>query len=466
MPAKPSRAFFAALPLALCLGLALAAADARAEPKYTEKQSAPPAASATAASKPAAPAPAAPAAPAVKPAAPAATPAIPYYQQDAELGRHEIRLLGNGTELEFVGALTVGAVRELAQALARNPAVRVLQLTSQGGVGEPVIALADDLARRRLTTYVPAYCASACTFLFMAGHERYIAANARLGFHQAASMHGTGDDDPKYNAALGTWLVSHGVAPDFVEKAISTPHGGMWQPDAATLLKARVITGIGPPAGIAQPSFGGDAGAAVDVSLLNKPIYQALRRADPQAYEATRKEVLRDIQRTDSGGGGGGDLAFGTSPFGKAFEHAATIASDQSLVDYASALTDQMELINVKSGQLCLLVATGRPYPTMEVRRILPDYLIQKKIMAATAVLETSVASPQPVPSKAQFEEAMHRLMVRLANALPEEWEYLRHPESDPKRGCFMYNEVYKKALEADPAERSVLLRGLVGDIH
>jgi hypothetical protein len=257
-------------------------------------------------------------------------------------------------------------------------------------------------------------------------------------------------------------MVRHGVAPDFVEKAINTPHSSMWQPDLATLRKAGVVTGVAAPGQFAAPSFGTDHAAAMDRTVLNSPLFAALRRADPKAYEATRGELLRELQQSQ---GGSDDLAFGSTQFSHAFDHAAAIASDQSLVDFVSATTELLELVNLKSGPLCMLIATGRPYPVLEVRQILPDYLVQKKIMATAAVLESSVTSPQPAPSREQVKDAVHRLLVKLANALPEEFQYLRTPGLDPGRGCFMWNEVYKKALQADPAERSVLLRGLLGNL-
>jgi hypothetical protein len=442
------------LGLSLCAGLALVACEVQAQPKFTQREYAPASAAPTVAA-------AAPAAAAVPLPAPTLSPA-PAYQQDAELGRHEIRLLGNGTELEFTGALTVAAVGELDQALARNPGVRVLQLTSEGGVGGPSVRLADKLQARGLVTYVPAYCASACTFIFMAGRARYIAPGARLGFHEAASVHGTGEGDSSYNEALGRWLVAHGVGADFVAKAISTPHDSMWQPDAATLLKAGVITGIGAPGQFAQPSFGQDTAAALDKSLLNKPLYIALRKADPRAYELTRGELLTAIRQTNDSSE---SAAFGSSYFSRAFEHAASIASDQSLVDLASAMTEEMDLINLKDGRLCMLVATGRPYPSMEVRRILPDDLVEKKIMATTAVLESSATNPQPAPSRERVKQAFHDLMISMTNTLRDEVQYLARPDLDPGRACFMYNEIYKEALKADPEDRSVLLRGLLGNL-
>jgi hypothetical protein len=55
--------------------------------------------------------------------------------------------------------------------------------------------------------------------------------------------------------------------------------------------------------------------------------------------------------------------------------------------------------------------------------------------------------------------------MIRMANTLRDEFQYLVHPDLDPGRACFMFNEIYKEALQSDPEDRSVLLRGLIGNL-
>jgi hypothetical protein len=430
------------LGLASCLGLVLAAAGAKAEPKSPEK-SQPAAASAGAA--PAASTPSQNAAPA------------PAYQEEVELGGYEIRPLGAGAELEFSGALTNAAIRALDDTLARSPAVHVLQLTSEGGAGSALV-LADKLRKRGITTYVPSFCASACTLVFLGGRERFVAPGARLGFHQAASYAAEpAGEVEKFNAAMGSWMIAKGVAPGFVETVINTPHAKMWQPDLATLRKAGVVTGVAVPGQFAAPSFGSGQAEAMDKTVLNSPIYAALRKADPRAYEATRSEMVQSLQETDS--------AFGSSYFARAFERAAAIASDPSLVEFTAVRVEEIDRLRAASGPLCMLVATGRPYPEIAVRQIMPDALVQRKILATAAVLESTVSAPQPAPTRERVQQAFTNLMISMRNTLHDDYQYLRNPTLNPSRTCYLYEEIYKQVLRSDPDDRSVLLRGLLGQL-
>ena len=63
-------------------------------------------------------------------------------------------------------------------------ALKVVHLNSTGGrilEAERIGAL---IKGRNLSTYVPAQCLSACTIIFLSGHERFIGPSGRLGFHQ------------------------------------------------------------------------------------------------------------------------------------------------------------------------------------------------------------------------------------------------------------------------------------------
>ncbi|MFO1055917.1 MAG: hypothetical protein U1E53_03005 [Dongiaceae bacterium] len=452
LPSRPRRW----LGLACGAGLALAAAAAQAEPKFVEK-SQPAAASA---GTPPAPAGASQGSPSPGPSQGAAP--AQGYREEAEFGGHEINLLGGGTELEFTGALTASGVRDLQETLDRNPGLRVLQLTSQGGISEPSMRLAETLRRRGIVTYVPTYCASACTYIFLGGRERYVAPQARLGFHQAASVRGSGQDDPKFNAEVAQWLVGLGVDRIFADKVAATPHSAMWQPDAVTLQKAGVITGVSRPGQFASPSFGQGAAAAVDKMMLNRPLFAALRKASPGAYEATRSELAMATSEVNDGSE---DAAFASSYFAEAFDRAATIASDQSLIDYTAALVETLEQLNPRSGTLCMMAAGGRPLPPLEVRRILPDALVQRRIQTAAAVLESSAASPQPAPLHEVAKQAFRNLLMGMRGTLRDEWQYLAHPEQNPRRACSLYKELYQEALEADAGQRSILLRALLGHL-
>lgn len=68
--------------------------------------------------------------------------------------------------------------------LASNPGVIGVRLNSPGGVVVSAITMAEEISRRRMSTFIAedGLCASACSILFFAGHDRLVI--GRLGVHQ------------------------------------------------------------------------------------------------------------------------------------------------------------------------------------------------------------------------------------------------------------------------------------------
>lgn len=83
-----------------------------------------------------------------------------------------------------VAHLTGDITKDLPKKIEALPdGVRVLVLTSVGGYTAPAFEAAKDIRARGLTTYVPAFCFSACTMLFQAGVRRVIGVKGSLMFH-------------------------------------------------------------------------------------------------------------------------------------------------------------------------------------------------------------------------------------------------------------------------------------------
>jgi hypothetical protein len=75
----------------------------------------------------------------------------------------------------------------------------------------------------------------------MAGRERTLATEARLGFHSGWSPVALyDDDDTEFNAHLRR----RGVARDFIRRADDVPSADMWYPTHDELKSAGVITAV------------------------------------------------------------------------------------------------------------------------------------------------------------------------------------------------------------------------------
>jgi hypothetical protein len=400
------------------------------------------------------------------PPARAADPPAPPVAASAQGGvdaDHHIRLLRDGTELEMVGEINAESAAHISRMLQQNPRVTVLQLTSEGGTTGAGFALAKQVHDRALTTYVPSMCVSACTLVFMAGRERYMAPDARLGFHQAIyipqSTSSPAGDATKSNEAMKAFLLSQGVAPGFVDHALSTPHESVWLPTTDELLKAHVITALTSGARFADPSFGRGSPEMVDQTLLNSPLLRAMKKADPGNYERMRNELFQTVR---AGSLDAEYWALNEVHFNLAFRHAAAVAGDDAVLAVTRVNTDILEMINNADPAYCVAVVTGRPTPEGDKGPTMPRDLAERRSAAMTAVFETSMAKPQPAPSYEEAKQIMDNLVQEMYRTYGDDWQYLRHPEIDPRRSCAMHIAIRKRMASIDLPDRSVLLRALL----
>lgn len=96
----------------------------------------------------------------------------------------EFRVIDDGRFAEINGTIEADSDERFLSFLSSNPGIIGLRLHSPGGVVVSAIAMAEEISRRRLSTFVAKddTCASACSILFFAGHDRLV--RGRLGVHQ------------------------------------------------------------------------------------------------------------------------------------------------------------------------------------------------------------------------------------------------------------------------------------------
>ena len=110
--------------------------------------------------------------------------------------------------------------------------------------------LAHAVRSRHLNTYVEDQCASACTYVFLAGKDRASTPNAQIGFHQPSFP---GLDADAQRAATQDMLNVYRAAelPEaFIQRIAKTPPEDIWYPTRDELIAAHVITRV---------SLGGEA---------------------------------------------------------------------------------------------------------------------------------------------------------------------------------------------------------------
>lgn len=162
------------------------------------------------------------------------------------LGYIETKLTRDRKALVLSGTLGAGSAEKIRAELDQEPDVHTLVLDTSGGrVGEAAL-IAKLVRERKLNTYVDTHCESACTVILLAGADRAVTANARVGFHRA-SFPGM---SPKQDKAMTDQLIDQyraaGLPEPFLARVRETQSQDMWYPSRDELLAARAIDRVSP----------------------------------------------------------------------------------------------------------------------------------------------------------------------------------------------------------------------------
>lgn len=221
----------------------------------------------------------------------------------------KVTLSADGETVYLVGMILEGSFHAVDAVLRKAPKARRIHLSSSGGFTIEARLIAALARKRRLDTYVEFYCASACTQILAAGHERVIGPHARIGFHQAVRIDASGvggEVRPRTDRQLTSTTVFGvngndtlrlayelaGVDADFIDKALSYGPENMWLPQHTELLSARVVTRLADRSEVPSPA-GGKSREAVRTELLALPLWQAGLSQLPQVTEDAMDGVWR-----------------------------------------------------------------------------------------------------------------------------------------------------------------------------
>lgn len=155
--------------------------------------------------------------------------------------QYTIRLSADGQSVILSGGMNDGAAEALSDALDMAPAVSNIVFNSMGGWVREGNLVATVISQHDLSTYVEGECTSACTIAFLAGKERTLGPNARIGFHQFTFVGETSGESNDQRTAREIYARS-GISREFINRIVATPSEEVWYPDKRELLAANVIT--------------------------------------------------------------------------------------------------------------------------------------------------------------------------------------------------------------------------------
>ena len=157
---------------------------------------------------------------------------------------------------------------ELLKTLKNNPNIKIIHLTSWGGLISAAVEMADIIIDFELDTHVKEICFSACPLLLVGGETRTLERGSKIGFHRSSwesdSMKSFYEDKEtreiygwKNEFDFSSWVyddsqeeiysqfkyyLERGVSPAFVIETMKARSEDGWYPRRKDLLEANIIT--------------------------------------------------------------------------------------------------------------------------------------------------------------------------------------------------------------------------------
>jgi len=361
-----------------------------------------------------------------------------------------------GDMLALRGTLGEGSSTSFAEFIKASPQVKTIILNSPGGRLLEAQKIADLLKARGLNTYVEEQCASACTYIFLAGQDRAATPNASIGFHQPSfpGIHGN-EKELATQAMLNRYRQAN-LPEKFVQRIGRTSSEDMWYPSREELLDAGVIT---------RTSLGGEAGSTLFSDMPTRDdLLQALRdnrmwRIYEQRHPGKMEELSNQIWKMKLQGADQQALQTALQlPLKNAYISALKSAPDAYVAEYGILLLDQLKAARDVSPDACAKFIKGQ----LNIHRTLPrsiiirDRALMEKVLSATEH-GTSYAMNSP-----EFAKAASKLMNFMSPLHQRVTQDLSAFNKQPELQCEASIALYQNIQRLREKDRHVVLSGLV----
>ena len=292
---------------------------------------------------------------------------------DTGIPAYQIQVLPGGAEIEFRGGMRAGSAKELERILAAVPRAKVLHIESPGGRVFEAKQMMQLVCQRNLTTYTSEYCLSAATLVLMAGKERVIAENAKVGFHAGSFPGLTVEQQRETELLVGSTMRSEGVSQQFIDRVLGTPPDQMWYPSFEEMRLAGVITSQSFGERFAVPWAQSDEEIdKMAKKIGEQPWFRTMRQLEPTVYAHMINEFTTAIK---SGKSEGEAIASVRATAATLMETYFPAASDEALL----ALL-QNEWIAILSryrnsnSRACIAALGGSPDSTIDFAHAFPGW--------------------------------------------------------------------------------------------
>lgn len=385
---------------------------------------------------------------------------------DSGLSTHHIRVLRNASEVEVSGDIGFGLTDELTKVLDAHPTVVTLHLNSRGGRVVEAQKLRDMIAARALRTYTSTECASACVLAFMAGSERLLGPDAKIGLHSASV--GGNSATPDDYAADYEFARRQRIDPELLRKGFATPPESMWYPTPQELLAANLVTRL---AGPTEMAFSG-----LDVSKVTRahmentfdqiPLYRALKAHEPEAYRTAVDATIDAVLRGDSIA----NARAATTPVIQSIvKQRLPLASDEVMLRFGILVVEQLTALRQHDPLMCYGFAFGESASVAQAIDFLPAEIQSRDLEVSAQIIDSSAKPHQrSALSATEWEAVVGDIVASLdTRHLPAlQWLGAGAARSDQQKGavCDLMIDLYSAMNTLPPETAAPLLRGMFSE--
>jgi hypothetical protein len=146
--------------------------------------------------------------------------------------------------LRLRGDIKEGDFSQLKSYFRRKETIVGFDLSSDGGIFEESLRIAELTRRKRLTVYVAGECSSACSDVFFAAAKRYFEADSRIGVHAVSNDRDIEDVGSKLlTIKLARLWAEQGISNAVIGKMVTT------RPETITYLDRADLSDLDASAG-------------------------------------------------------------------------------------------------------------------------------------------------------------------------------------------------------------------------
>jgi ATP-dependent protease ClpP protease subunit len=370
-------------------------------------------------------------------------------------GKVDVKIATNGQSVIVTGQFGEGSAAEVQKILDAAPSATSLVLHSNGGRILEAQRLARIVRDRRLNTYVESQCASACTYVFLAGRERAATPSARIGFHQPTF--------PGLDANTQTAIIhdmmnvyrSAGLPEKFIRRIENTSPEDIWYPTRDELVASNVVT---------RTSFGGEAamfGTATHskselvLMMGNNPLFQAYERRFPGTIKKAA-ELGWAVKEN-----GGNDAEVMNAMRRVASDALAGViqkADDATLESYTRLFLDELTAVKAVSGDACAKLMEG----ALDITKVLPNGIVEREVKYTIDMLgkppRPDLTPPDPAMVENAFQAALTNISQQHIQVLADMSAYADQPDIV----CDATIALYQSIMTLPARERKYALRGML----